>query len=324
MAEMGGSLAGAEVLTVAEEREGQRLDNFLLRECKKTPRDLLYRLIRSGQVRINGRRAKPDSRVASGDRLRLPPVLCGLQKERAARNTVRAEKAARADSEFAPLPVLFEENGFLAVEKPAGLAVHGGSGIAFGVIERLRQKRGDRFLELVHRLDRETSGALLLATKPSALRAAQKLWRERKVEKTYRAALFGEWQKKHRRIALPLRRVRQKDGARMAAVDAAGAEAVTVSRLLSQKRGAAFVRAQILTGRTHQLRAHFAAAGLPIVGDRKYGDFAQNRALARAAPALRRMFLHAERLAFSLPGGGDVIVESPPPPEFAELEEQFN
>ena len=302
---------------VSEERDGQRLDNFLARECGKAPRALLYRLIRSGQVRVNGKRAKADTRLVAGDVLRLPPLLHGINKKRAAAQN-------KTPPPTLDMRVLFEGAGLLAVDKPAGIAVHGGSGVSFGVIERLRQTRGDKYLELAHRLDRDTSGVLLLATKPSALRAAQKLWRERKVNKIYNAAVFGVWRREHRRIELPLKRERRADGARMAKVDNEhGAAAVTVTRLIRQFPEAALLSARIITGRTHQVRAHFAAAGLPIIGDGKYGDFKKNRMVTSDAPSLRRLFLHARELSFELPDAGEIRIESPLPEVFGELEKIF-
>ena len=316
---MGGGRGQAESLLreVSEERDGQRLDNFLARECGKAPRALLYRLIRSGQVRVNGKRAKADTRLVAGDVLRLPPLLHGINKKRAAR-------AQHSPPPTLDMRVLFEGEGLLAVDKPAGIAVHGGSGVSFGVIERLRQTRGDKYLELAHRLDRDTSGVLLLATKPSALRAAQKLWRERKVNKIYNAAVFGVWRREHRRIELPLRKERRADGARMAKVGEDGAEAVTVTRLLRQFPDAALLSARIVTGRTHQIRAHCAAAGLPIIGDGKYGDFAKNREVFADMPSLRRLFLHARELSFELPDAGEIRIESPLPEVFAELEQRLS
>ena len=310
--------SGGLVRVVSQERDGQRLDNFLARECGKTPRALLYRLIRSGQVRINGKRAKPDSRLVAGDKLRLPPLL----------NDINNRRTCARDSIAAAAPplqmrVLYENGGLLAVDKPPGLAVHGGSGAAFGVIERLRQTRTDNYLELAHRLDRDTSGVLLLATKPSALRAVQKLWRERKVKKIYNAAVFGEWRREYRRIDMPLKRTRREDGAKMAQVAADGMESLTIARLVRQLPGAALLSAQIITGRTHQLRAHFAAAGMPIIGDGKYGDFAKNRAITIGMPILRRLFLHAHRLSFDLPDGESVLIESPLPSAFDTLEKKF-
>lgn len=311
-------MMGDELLRiVAEEYDGQRVDNFLARECGRIPRALVHRLIRSGQVRINGRRAKADTRLVAGDKLRLPPLLHNINNTRIAKRESKQSAAPKLE-----LKVLYEAGGLLAVDKPCGIAVHGGSGASFGVIERLRQTRADKYLELAHRLDRDTSGALLLASKPSALKAVQKLWRERKVRKFYHLAVFGEWRRAHRFINLPLVKTRRADGAKMAQVSDDGAEAITKARLTKQLPAAAMVNAQIITGRTHQLRAHFAAAGLPIIGDDKYGDFAKNRALFRAHQKLpRRLFLHAHQLIFTLPDGDEIMIESPPPPAFARLEE---
>lgn len=313
-------MMGDELLRVVDEGYGgQRLDNFLLRECGHIPRGLLYRLIRSGQVRINGGRAKADTRLVVGDVLRLPPLLHNINNERAAKKEQTQAAAPKLE-----MKVLYEQGGLLAVDKPCGLAVHGGSGGRFGVIERLRRTRADKYLELAHRLDRDTSGALLLASKPSALKVVQKLWRERKVRKLYHLATFGEWRRAHRLINIPLKKTRRADGARIAKVADDGAEAITKARLLRQLPGAAMVQARIITGRTHQLRAHFAAAGLPIIGDDKYGDFAMNRALFRACPKLpRRLFLHAHQLIFTLPDGDEVMIESPLPDDFLMLDDSL-
>lgn len=290
---------------VGDEFAGQRLDNYLLREWRGVPRSLVYRLIRNGHVRVNAGRVKPDCRLQAGDCLRLPASVAVPQ--------------TRAAAPAAPLqlPVLYEDAQLLAVDKPAGLAVHGGSGIAHGVIERLRARLPqNRFLELAHRLDRETSGVLLLAKKRTALAAVQKQWREHQVKKRYVALVFGEWQAaRHRRIALPLKRLNGSDGHRQVVADAAGKNAVTHTQRLNVHGGGALLAADLSTGRTHQLRVHLAASDIPIVGDDKYGDFTANRAAARAG--FSRMFLHAERLTFTHPlSGKRLSIVAPPAQDF--------
>lgn len=292
---------------VGAEFDGQRLDNYLLREWRGVPRSLVYRLIRSGNVRVNAGRARPDRRLQAGDHLRLPA------------SVETPPPAAKPAATPLELQVLHEDAQLLVVDKPAGLAVHGGSGVAHGVIERLRAQRPPRaFLELVHRLDRDTSGALLLAKKRSALVDLQRQWRAQRVEKRYIALVLGQWRApQHRRIDLPLARRGDASGARQVVVDAAGKSALTRTALVSQQRGGALVQADIRTGRTHQLRVHFAQCDLPILGDGKYGDFAANRAAARAG--LARMFLHAAHLAFTQPASGQLLaIAAPLPPSFAQ------
>ena len=309
----------AKIQIVPPDYDGQRLDNFLIRILGPLPRDVVYRLIRTGQVRINGKRAKPLSRIRGNDHIRLPPA-----------HPPRPPAAVRADippgRRLPPPPVLMEDDRLLIVNKPSGLAVHGGSGIAFGVIERLRAARPEQYLELAHRLDKGASGVLVLAKRPAALRELHRQWRENQVEKEYLVACFGEWKKSAARITAPLRRVAAPDGNRQVVHDPEeGKPAETRAKLVSQWNGAALVRAQIKTGRTHQLRAHLAhpeLADLPVVGDDKYGDFRKNKTLP---PQLRRLFLHARRLVFRHPQTmQETAVEAPIPKKFAELEEFFS
>ena len=307
---------------VPPDHDGRRLDNFLIRALRPLPRAAVYRLIRTGQVRVNGKRAKPTDRLRAQDQIRIPPQIPSP-------DDFSERRTPRIPQKFLqPLPpVLLEDDRLLVVDKPAGLAVHGGSGTAFGVIERLRAARPEQYLELAHRLDRGASGVLVLAKKPAALRHLQKQWREREVEKEYIIACFGEWRRSAARIRAPLRRVSAADGNRQVVPDPdAGKPADTRAKLVRQWDGAALIRAGIRTGRTHQLRAHMAhpdLANLPIVGDDKYGNFQRNKSLP---PRLRgRLFLHACRLAFRHPGTEEAVaIESPPPPEFAALAEFFS
>ena len=303
--------AKAEVKTVEvdEESAGQRLDNFLIRHLKGVPKTHVYRIIRSGEVRINRGRAAADTRVAAGDLVRVPPVRVS---ERMAE---KAERPAPA-REF---PVLLEDDHLIAIDKPAGVAVHGGSGVSFGIIEQLRQARPQaKFLELVHRLDRETSGILLVAKRRSALTRLQDQFRERETGKTYQALVVGEWPGNKKVIDLPLHKYLQPDGERRVKVvakdDPDGMRAITLVRIGRRLEGFTLLEVTIKTGRTHQIRVHLASQGCPIAGDDKYGDFELNKSLARQG--LKRMFLHAWRLQFQHPSTGlPVALEATLPAE---------
>jgi len=291
--------AAVKTLLVDEESAGQRLDNFLLRHLKGVPKTHVYRIIRTGEVRINKGRVNADTRVQTGDVVRLPPVRVA---------TVDASAPVAPGREF---PVLLEDEQMLAIDKPAGVAVHGGSGISFGVIEQLRQARpGARMLELVHRLDRDTSGVLLVAKKRSALTRLQDQFRDRETGKTYLAMVKGQWPSNKKVIDLPLQRYLIPNGTgegerrvRIAAKDDANAQrAITLVRVSRLVGDYSLLEVTIKTGRTHQIRVHLASQGYPIVGDDKYGDFELNKRLA--ALGMKRMFLHAWRLQFVHPGTG--------------------
>ena len=313
--------AAAEVrfLTVDEESAGQRLDNFLFRQLKGVPKTHVYRIIRSGEVRINKGRAQAETRVAAGDVLRLPPV----------RVAARSEEGATPAAPPRDFPVLHEDESLLAIDKPAGVAVHGGSGVSFGVIEQLRTARpGAKFLELVHRLDRETSGILLVAKKRSALTALQDQFRERETGKTYLALVEGDWPAAKKVLDAPLAKYLLPDGerrVRVVAKDHADAmRAVTLVKVLTRfslpgdAQPMSLLAVTIKTGRTHQIRVHLATAGHAIAGDDKYGDFERNRALQKIG--LRRMFLHAWRLQFNHPAEGRrVALQAALPAELATL-----
>jgi 23S rRNA pseudouridine955/2504/2580 synthase len=300
-------------LTVGEESAGQRLDNYLMRRLKGVPKTHVYRIIRSGQVRVNQGRAAADSRVAIGDRVRVPPL------RMAARANAQTLPAAPA-REF---PILFEDEHLLAIDKPAGVAVHGGSGVSSGVSEQLRRARPKaRFLELAHRLDRETSGVLLIAKKPGALKDVQRQLRERRVGKTYLALALGAWPGNLKVIDAPLARYLIPGGAgegerrvRIAGRDdPAGQRAVTLVKVLQRLPDMTLLAVTIKTGRTHQIRVHLAGNGHPIAGDDKYGDFARNKVLQKQG--LKRMALHAWRLRFTHPASSQPLeLIAPPPPE---------
>jgi 23S rRNA pseudouridine955/2504/2580 synthase len=284
-------------LTVDEESAGQRLDNFLIRHLKGVPKTHIYRIIRSGEVRVNKGRASADTRIESGDVVRLPPVRISDKV---------AEKAARPapGREF---PLLLEDDALMAIDKPAGVAVHGGSGVSFGVIEQLRQARPlAKLLELVHRLDRETSGILLVAKKRSALKHLQDQFRERETGKTYLALVQGIWPEKLKVIDSALHKYLLPDGERRVKItsnaDPDGMRSITLVKVAERLVGCTLLEVTIKTGRTHQIRVHLASQGHPIAGDDKYGDFEWNKAVQKQG--LKRMFLHAWRLQFTHPATG--------------------
>ena len=325
--------AAVQHVVIDEASEGQRLDNFLLKLFKGVPKTHVYRVIRSGEVRVNKGRAAADTRLALGDRVRLPPV----------RVADRSEVVAPPAREFA---VAFEDDHLLVIDKPAGVAVHGGSGVAFGVIEQLRQARPTaRFLELVHRLDKETSGLLMIAKKRPALVALQEQLRltsgEKTIAKTYSALVVGDWPASRKVIDVALHKFLTPAGERrVAAVPAStratpagkpqaaveGRRSITLVNVAERLAGGAFtlLDVTIKTGRTHQIRVHLTHEGHPVVGDAKYGDFNLNKALARgehsAGFRFDRMFLHARLLRFAHPASGEpVALEAPMPAECLSL-----
>jgi 23S rRNA pseudouridine955/2504/2580 synthase len=318
----------ARLVEVGEDSAGQRLDNFLIRHLKGVPKTHVYRIIRSGEVRINKGRVNADTRVAAGDVVRLPPVRISDKV---------AEKAERP-APAREFPILLEDEHLIALDKPAGVAVHGGSGVSFGVIEQLRQARPQaRFLELVHRLDRETSGILLVAKKRSALTHLQDQFRERETGKTYLALVTGAWPANKKVIDQPLHKYLQAGpegtagaGERRVRVttadDPEGMRSITLvkvrqvlpARAAQGLPAMSLLEVTIKTGRTHQIRVHLASQGHPIVGDDKYGDFDLNKRLQKQG--MRRMFLHAWRLQFTHPATGErVQLSAELPPELADF-----
>jgi 23S rRNA pseudouridine955/2504/2580 synthase len=263
---------------ITENEHGQRLDNLLLKQCKGVPKSHLYSIVRSGQVRVNGRRARFPIGCRAGDVLRIPPLRVA---------SVEQDVVAGAELKV-HLPVVYEDEGLLVVDKPAGIAVHGGSGESFGVIEALRRQRPQaRFLELAHRLDRETSGILLLGKKRSALLALHEMFREgaggggRGADKRYLVLVSGRWMDPLRHVRLPLLKYLQASGERRVRVAEEGKAAHTIFRLLARWERFSLLEAELRTGRTHQIRVHLAHLGYPIAGDEKYGDFMLNKGLAR-------------------------------------------
>ena len=298
----------ARLIEVDADSAGQRLDNFLIRHLKGVPKTHVYRIIRSGEVRINKGRVSADTRVAVGDSVRLPPVRVSEKVAEKAANPAPARE----------FPILLEDEHVLAIDKPAGVAVHGGSGVSFGVIEQLRQARPEaKFLELVHRLDRETSGVLLVAKKRSALTGLQDQFRERETGKTYLALVQGSWPANKKVIDTPLHKYLLPDGERRVRVTTAddpdGMRSVTLVRVRTQIAARplqglpamSLLEVTIKTGRTHQIRVHLSSQGHGIVGDDKYGDFDLNRRVHKHG--LKRMFLHAWRLQFNHPALGERV-----------------
>ena len=313
--------ASVRLLEVDEDSAGQRLDNFLMRHLKGVPKTHVYRIIRSGEVRINKGRVSAETRVQTGDVVRLPPVRIS---EKVAE---KAERPAPAKD----FPALLEDEHMVALSKPAGVAVHGGSGVSFGVIEQMRQARPEsKFLELVHRLDRETSGILLVAKKRSALIHLQDQFRERETGKTYLALVQGAWPANKKVIDQPLHKYLQADGERRVRVttvdDPEGMRSITLvkvrkvmeARPMQGLPAMSLLEVTIKTGRTHQIRVHLSSQGHPIVGDDKYGDFDLNRRVQKQG--LKRMFLHAWRLQFNHPASGErVELRAELPPELADF-----
>jgi len=298
-------------VSVGDDAAGQRIDNFLCRILKGVPKSHVYRILRSGEVRLNGKRVGPDARLAAGDSLRVPPIRTALP------TTPRAVPAGPGSR----LAILYEDDALVAVDKPAGLAVHGGSGIAHGLIETLRAARPDaKFLELVHRLDRETSGVLLVAKKRAALVALHAAWRDGAVDKHYRVLVRGKWRDAKRSVKLSLHKFTTREGERRVRIEDEGQQAETVFRRVTVWNGRepplALLDAELRTGRTHQIRVHLTHLGFPLAGDDKYGDFAWNRVLAKEG--LKRMFLHAHTLALAHPlTGAQLSIESPLAPDLA-------
>lgn len=287
---------------------GQRIDNFLIRTLKDAPRSLIYRILRRGEVRVNGRRARPDYRLAEGDRVRIPPV--ELTPGGPTQAPSRSLQALVAEA------VIFEDRDLLVVNKPAGVAVHGGSGLSFGVIEALRAQRPElKELELVHRLDRDTSGCLLLAKRRAVLRELHAALRERTMDKHYVALVCGRWPFRTKTLDLPLKTNLKQGGERMVRVHPAGQPAISTFRPRQTfGRLATFMEVEIDTGRTHQIRVHAAHAGHPVAGDEKYGSRECNEALK--SYGLRRMFLHAASLSFARAGASErFTISAPLPPE---------
>jgi 23S rRNA pseudouridine955/2504/2580 synthase len=275
------------LISIGPEADGQRIDNFLIAKLKGVPRSRIYRLLRKGEVRLNKGRIKPDRRLKEGDLVRIPPI---RESQPAPRPT-----ATRREMTLLEDRILHEDERLIVLNKPAGMAVHGGSGVSHGVIETLRQLRGDAsYLELVHRLDRETSGCLLIAKKRSALRQLHEYLRKKSLRKHYLALVAGSFPKRRNQLSAPLLKNELQSGERISQVRADGKEARTLFKVIRYYRDATLVEARPLTGRTHQIRVHCQYLGHPIIGDRKYGDDDVNREMRNKG--VRRMLLHASEI----------------------------
>ena len=299
-------------LAVGDDGEGQRVDNYLVKILKGVPKSHIYRILRSGEVRVNRRKVGPETRLTVGDQLRIPPIRASASSPRPAVSAMRAVTIP---------PILFEDDALIALNKPAGLAVHGGSGISYGAIERLRHARPESaFLELVHRLDRETSGVLLIAKKRLALTGLHAQLRDGAIDKRYYVLVRGKWRDAARSVELPLTTYLIGNGERRVRVDTDGRLARTTFRRVKLWPGGdppvSLLEAELETGRTHQIRVHLTHLGYPLAGDDKYGDFTWNKALAQQG--LKRMFLHAHRIRFAHPlDGREIEIEAPLAPELA-------
>ncbi|HVK53967.1 MAG TPA: RluA family pseudouridine synthase [Burkholderiales bacterium] len=276
---------------VDESGESQRVDNFLLKHLKGVPKSHIYRILRSGEVRVNSKRVQAEYKLAVGDRVRIPPIRVAEATVRQVRVPVGKRLAER---------ILFEDDALLVINKPAGLAVHGGSGVSLGAIEQLRAEFPQfRFLELAHRLDRETSGVLLLAKKRSALTGLHAMLRDGGMDKRYLTLVAGQWKNGRQSVKLSLTKYLTPEGERRVSVDDDGQAAHTIFTLNENFKDFSLLEAELKTGRTHQIRVHLAHMGFPIAGDDKYGDFTLNKALPKQG--LKRMFLHAHRVTFLHP-----------------------
>lgn len=304
------SKESATFLEVGEDGAGQRIDNFLLKVLKGVPKSHVYRILRSGEVRVNKGRAAADRRLEPGDRVRIPPIRVAEPKD-------EARVPARDFS------VVHEDEAMIVIDKPAGVAVHGGSGIDFGVIEQIRRARPQaKFLELAHRLDRETSGLLVIGKKRSALTRLHDLFRDGGIDKRYLALVKGRWRDKLRNVRLPLHKYLTAEGERRVRVDPEGKEAHSIMRLQGRWSTPlgdfSLLEVELRTGRTHQIRVHLAHLGFPILGDEKYGDFALNKDLQKNG--LKRMFLHAASMRLPHPLTGETLrLAAPLPPELEKF-----
>ena len=309
------------LITVAEHEAGQRLDNYLIKILKGVPKSHIHRIIRAGEVRLNKKRCKPDSRIQTGDLLRIPPVRTA-EKQRSSENRAQAVPAR----EFT---IIYEDDALLVIDKPAGIAVHGGSGVSFGVIEQIRRARPEaRYLELVHRLDKDTSGLLMIAKKRSALVKLHEAIRNDHPKKIYLALGVGRLLNDRFHVKLPLFKYTGAQGEKMVRVSEDGQSAHTIFRVLNRFSDdllhqvglshLTLVQATLKTGRTHQIRVHLQSQHCPIAGDERYGDYQANKRLQKLG--LKRMFLHAAELHLDHPLTGEkLILKAPLPQDLAQF-----
>jgi 23S rRNA pseudouridine955/2504/2580 synthase len=288
---------------VEEDQAGQRIDNFLRTALKGVPKSMIYRILRKGEVRVNKKRIKPDGRIQAGDIVRIPPIRVSERGE--------APLVGQGLVDALEGVILYESDALMVMNKPSGLAVHGGSGVNLGLIEAIRQMRPDaRFLELVHRLDRDTSGCIMIAKKRSMLRHMQEALRQNRVNKVYHALVQGRWETRDNRVEAPLRKNELKSGERIVKVQEDGKPSITLFKVLRRfGQTATLVEAKPVTGRTHQIRVHSQFMGHPIIGDDKYCSDEVNRQMRDVG--VRRLFLHSARLSVDLPDGERLEISAP-------------
>ncbi len=288
---------------ISDDLDGQRIDNFLRTELKGVPKSLIYRILRKGELRVNKKRVKPEYRLQGGDLVRIPPLRVAERDEPVPVGEGLLRKLEAA--------ILFENSDLIVINKPSGVAVHGGSGVSFGLIEAFRQMRPQaKFLELVHRLDRDTSGCIMIAKKRSALKFMHQALQGSRITKVYHALVAGSWAERTQRVDAPLRKNELQSGERIVKVQPDGKAALTEFKVLRRfARRATLVEARPITGRTHQIRVHAQFAGHPIVGDDKYGTDEVNRDMRERG--FRRLFLHAAELRIPLPSGGREVIQAP-------------
>ncbi len=306
-----------QISLIDADQAGQRLDNFLMARLKGVPKSRIYNAIRKGEVRVNKGRCKPEQKLQAGDQVRIPPIRVSDEK--------LVAKASNQMTRLLEASILFENDGLLVINKPSGLAVHGGSGISLGLIETLRQMRPDaRYLELVHRLDRDTSGCIMIAKKRSYLRHLQAALREKSlqevskgdVQKTYQALVIGQWPDGKKRVDLPLIKLETGQDERIVKVHPEGKSSLTEFAVVARYQGFSLIEAKPITGRTHQIRVHAQYTGHSLVGDEKYGNDEINAQMRDIG--FKRLFLHASALEFYLPDSNAPIqVKAPLPPDLA-------
>lgn len=306
---------GVQLLEVSAGLEGQRIDNFLLARLKGVPKTMIYRILRKGEVRVNKGRIKPDYRIKEGDIVRVPPMRMTQADE--------PTPLAKGLLERLEAAIVHEDKGLIVLNKPAGIAVHGGSGLTYGVIEAFRQMRPQcKEIELVHRLDRDTSGLLMIAKKRSMLRHLHEALRGDGVDKRYMALVRGRWPASRKQVNAPLQRSNVRSGERMVEVNPEGKDALTLFKVIRRfGEFATMVEANPITGRTHQIRVHALYAGHAIAGDTKYGDEEFSKEIREMGG--KRLFLHASDLKFTLPDGEVLAVHAEPDEQWQKVIEQL-
>ena len=293
---------------IDEAHDGQRIDNYLFSQLKGVPKSRIYRILRKGEVRINKKRVKAEYKLQNGDSLRIPPIK--VNEKSADENLHKFEKVKELETQ-----IIKETNQYILLNKPSGMAVHGGSGLSFGVIEALRALRPkEKFLELVHRLDRDTSGCLLIAKRRSYLTHFHDLLRTKKMKKEYIALVCGDWNNQNNRINVPLKKNQPKSGERYVTVDEEGKASETGFKCLKRFGNYSLIKAMPVTGRTHQIRVHAKVAGCPLLGDDKYSETEEHRELLGKLK-LKTFLLHAQRLTFTTPDSSEPVSFEAPLPE---------